>query len=118
MRSIELSYTIGQPRSAGPGASALLRNPMMDVLHAVRTQGSISAAARSIGLSVPEDLSIIGVDDTAIAAHNWPPMTTVRWPIQAMAKAAAIKLIDPVEARSQPSHFLSDLIERASVATA
>ena len=51
MRSIELSYTIGQPRSAGPGASALLRNPMMDVLHAVRTQGSISAAARSIGLS-------------------------------------------------------------------
>ncbi len=51
MRSIELSYTIGQPRPSGPGAPTLLRNPMMDVLHAVRTQGSISAAARSIGLS-------------------------------------------------------------------
>lgn len=73
-------------------------------------------AARSIGMSVPEDLSIIGFDDTAIAAHIWPPLTTVRWPIQAMARAAAIKLIDPVEARDQPSHFLSDLIERASVA--
>ncbi|MCX7283242.1 MAG: substrate-binding domain-containing protein, partial [Novosphingobium sp.] len=75
------------------------------VLHAVRKQG----------LSVPEDLSIIGFDDTAIAAHIWPPLTTVRWPIQAMAKAAAIKLIDPAEARRQPSRFLSDLIERASV---
>ncbi len=75
-------------------------------------------AARSIGMSVPEDLSIIGFDDTAIAAHIWPPLTTVRWPIQAMAKAAAIKLIDPVGAREQPSHFLSDLIERASVAPA
>ena len=36
--------------------------------------------------------------------------------IQAMAMAAAIKLIDPAEARKHPSHFLSDLIERASVA--
>lgn len=74
-------------------------------------------AARKQGLSVPEDLSIIGFDDTAIAAHIWPPLTTVRWPIQAMARAAAIKLIDPAQARKQPSHFLSDLIERASVAT-
>lgn len=75
-------------------------------------------AARKLGLSVPEDLSIVGFDDTAIAAHIWPPLTTVRWPIQAMAKAAAIKLIDPSQARKAPSHFLSDLIERASVASA
>jgi LacI family transcriptional regulator len=74
--------------------------------------------ARSMGLSVPEDLSIIGFDDTAIAAHIWPPMTTVRWPIEAMAKSAAIKLIDPTAAGKQPAHFLSDLIERASVASA
>ena len=67
-------------------------------------------------MSVPEDLSIIGFDDTPLTTRVWPPLTTVRWPIQAMARAAAIKLIDPVEARDQPSHFLSDLIERASVA--
>lgn len=73
-------------------------------------------AARSQGLSVPEDLSIVGFDDTAIAAHIWPPLTTVRWPIEAMAKAAATKLIDPAEAHTRPSYFLSDLIERASVA--
>lgn len=71
-------------------------------------------AARERGLNVPEDLSIIGFDDTATAAHIWPPLTTVRWPIRAMAKTAAAKLIRPATAASEPSFFLSDLIRRAS----
>jgi LacI family transcriptional regulator len=71
-------------------------------------------AARERGMSVPEDLSIIGFDDTAIAAHIWPPLTTVRWPIRAMARTAALKLTQPETAASEPSFFLSDLIRRAS----
>lgn len=73
-------------------------------------------AARQRQMSVPEDLSIIGFDDTAIAAHIWPPMTTVRWPIVSMARAAALKLVNPGEARQQPARFLSDLVCRSSVA--
>lgn len=71
-------------------------------------------AARERGLDVPEHLSIIGFDDTAIAAHLWPPLTTVRWPIVSMARAAALKLIRPGEAAKQPALFPSDLIRRAS----
>jgi LacI family transcriptional regulator len=67
-------------------------------------------------MDVPAELSIVGFDDTAIAAHIWPPLTTVRWPIKAMAKAAAMKLIHPEEAGEQPALFLSDLVTRASVA--
>jgi LacI family transcriptional regulator len=77
-------------------------------------------AARARGLSVPEDLSIIGFDDTPIAAHIWPPLTTVRWPIVSMARSAAIKLvgtmIDPEARTGQPSTFPSALVRRASVA--
>lgn len=68
MRKIELSYQItkqapatdtppgpaaagGLPIPAAPKPQALLRNPMMDVLHAVREQGSISATARVLGFS-------------------------------------------------------------------
>ena len=51
MRKIELSYTLTPARSGASQASALLRNPMMDVLHAVRSSGSISGAARELGLS-------------------------------------------------------------------
>ena len=77
-------------------------------------------AARARGLDVPRDLSIIGFDDTAIAAHLWPPLTTIRWPIADMARAAAYKLLadtpDADLTLAAPSIFPSSLIQRASVA--
>ena len=77
-------------------------------------------AARVRGISVPEDLSIIGFDDTPIAARVWPPLTTVRWPIVAMGHSAALKLIGETvggkSAEQEPSQFLSTLIRRGSVA--
>ncbi len=75
-------------------------------------------AARELGLDVPADLSIVGFDDTAIAAHLWPPLTTVRWPIQAMGKAAAAKLLGGEDSDAQPALFLSELIIRASAGPA
>ncbi|HEY6814057.1 MAG TPA: LacI family DNA-binding transcriptional regulator [Croceibacterium sp.] len=73
-------------------------------------------AARQRGMEVPRDLSIIGFDDTPIAAHIWPPLTTVRWPIATMARAAARKLVTGDErAEEGQSLFLSTLIRRASV---
>ncbi|RZM07953.1 MAG: LacI family DNA-binding transcriptional regulator, partial [Sphingomonas sp.] len=62
-------------------------------------------AARQRGLDIPRDLSIIGFDDTPIAAHVWPPLTTVRWPMTSMARSAALKLIageDGMAARHAP----------------
>jgi putative molybdopterin biosynthesis protein len=46
MRTVELSYSLA-PR----GDASVLRNALMDLLHAVREQGSISAAAKALGLS-------------------------------------------------------------------
>jgi len=76
-------------------------------------------AARMRGLDIPRDLSIIGFDDTSIAAHVWPPITTVRWPMTSMARSATLKLIaDSEDDRAgEPSLFLSTLIRRASVAS-
>ena len=47
MREVELSYALGKRRSQ----DALIRNPLMDLLHAVQQQGSISSAARALDLS-------------------------------------------------------------------
>ncbi len=80
--------------------------------------------ARQRGLEVPDDLSIIGFDDTSIASHLWPPLTTVRWPIATMARAAALKLIgdgdddgdgDEDGGDGDDLMFVSTLIRRASV---
>lgn len=71
-------------------------------------------AARQRNIEVPAQLSLVGFDDTAIAAHLWPPLTTVRWPIRTMARAAAVKLIDPARAAEQAASFPSELVRRAS----
>ena len=76
-------------------------------------------AARGRGIDVPQQLSIVGFDDTPIAAHIWPPLTTVRWPIVSMARAAALKLVGhlgPEGEAPEPSLFISSLVRRASVA--
>lgn len=72
--------------------------------------------AEELDLHVPNDLSLIGFDDSPTAAHVWPPLTTVRWPIRTMAKAAALKLIGSGGKEPQPHRFLSDLVMRSSVA--
>lgn len=47
MHEVELSYALGARRSP----DALIRNPLMDLLHAVQQHGSISSAARALDLS-------------------------------------------------------------------
>jgi len=73
-------------------------------------------AARQRNLDVPADLSIIGFDDSPIAAHIWPPLTTVGWPIRAMAKAAALKLVAPADEGARDYTFPARLVQRQSVA--
>ncbi|TMJ19879.1 MAG: LacI family DNA-binding transcriptional regulator [Alphaproteobacteria bacterium] len=75
-------------------------------------------AARERGIAVPDELSVIGFDDTPIAAHIWPPLSTVRWPIVSMARAAARKLVSDMVGGlgEQPAMLPSRLIHRASVA--
>ncbi|HEY3047756.1 MAG TPA: substrate-binding domain-containing protein [Polaromonas sp.] len=47
MHKVELSYLLSTQR----GKDALIRNPLMDMLHAVREQGSISKASKALDLS-------------------------------------------------------------------
>lgn len=49
--------------------------------------GALSAA-RKMGLSVPEDISIAGLDDIPFAAYSHPPLTTVRVPAYEIGEKA------------------------------
>ncbi|GAB3176825.1 LacI family DNA-binding transcriptional regulator [Nesterenkonia halophila] len=44
------------------------------------------------GLSVPEDVAVVGFDDVDGAAHLSPPLTTVRQPFEAVGRAAIAEL--------------------------
>ena len=76
----------------------------------------VYTSARKAGLSIPEDLSIVGFDDTPMASRIWPQMTTVRLPIREMGKAAAIRLLEQLEGKSvkQSVQFSPELIVRQS----
>lgn len=45
------------------------------------------------GIRVPEQLSVAGFDDSALAQHISPALTTVRQPLKTMAETAALALI-------------------------
>ena len=51
------------------------------------------SVAHRLGLDVPDDVSIVGFDDTALATSVWPELTTVKQPISAMAEAALELLV-------------------------
>ena len=52
------------------------------------------SALREAGLSIPNDISIIGFDDIPWSAYSDPPLTTVRLPAQKMASEACLLLLD------------------------
>ncbi len=54
------------------------------------------------GLRVPEDISIIGVDDIELTQHLHPPLTTVRQPIDQMARAGIDMLLKCIHTESNP----------------
>jgi DNA-binding LacI/PurR family transcriptional regulator len=58
--------------------------------------GAMSEARRR-GLSVPDQLSIVGFDDTPMAAYSTPPLTTLTQPIADMARVAVDGLIADLE---------------------
>ncbi|MBI5865709.1 MAG: LacI family DNA-binding transcriptional regulator [Planctomycetes bacterium] len=52
----------------------------------------IVAAANSLGVEIPNDIAVVGFDDTRIARMTRPPLTTVRVPTSAMG-ASAIEIL-------------------------
>lgn len=65
--------------------------------------GVLTAAQRQ-GIAVPAELSIVGFDDSPSATLVWPPLTTVRQPVEDMARMAVDLLVAPSgAAASEPA---------------
>jgi LacI family transcriptional regulator len=83
----------------------------------------VAAGAMSVlrdeGVRIPEDMSIIGFNDGAIAEVLAPPLTTVRTPLETMGYQAAASLIQYIEG---DGGFVgktlrdTEIVERASTA--
>ncbi len=70
-------------------------------------------------MNLPEDISIVGFDDVALAKYLHPPLTTVHYPIEKMARRAAnlaLQLNSGTAVTPQNNRFSAELILRDSVA--
>lgn len=92
------------------GMTAVICGSDLMALGAVR-------AARQRGLRVPEDVSVVGFDDSPLMAFTSPALTTVRQPVAAMADAASQALLDAIAGTPLPATeylYAPELIVRES----
>jgi LacI family transcriptional regulator len=79
----------------------------------------VMEAARARGLRVPEDLSLVGFDDTQVARLASPPLTTVKQPLREMGAVAlrtALQLAAGERVDSHHVELATTLIVRESAA--
>jgi LacI family transcriptional regulator len=106
--------------TAHASAVAMLRlpEPPTAVFAACDQQAmGVYEAARSLGLRIPDDLSVVGFDDIPTTAWMSPPLTTVRQPLAEMA-ALAVRTVLSAGAPSahRRAEIPTELVVRASTA--
>lgn len=78
----------------------------------------VMAGLRHCGLSIPEDVSVVGMDNVAVSEYVWPPLTTVATPVREVAETMVEQAIARVNASDMPPRefsFPPRLVERQSV---
>jgi len=88
--------------SAAGGFAAGVRlaaNPELTAVFAANDDMAIGLmrALTAAGRRVPEDVSVVGVDDVPLAAYVNPPLTTMAQPFEVIASAGLASLIAAVE---------------------
>jgi LacI family transcriptional regulator len=102
------------------GAGALLDlRPMPTAVFAASDECAVGLihVARSRGLRVPEDLSVVGFDDSEIASMTSPPLTTMRQPLHEMGMVAlrtALRLAAGERIASKHLELATELVVRES----
>jgi LacI family transcriptional regulator len=96
-----------QPRPSA--IFALNDNMAVGVLH----------AAKRRGIAVPDELSVVGVDDAGLAATVVPRLTTIRQPLQEMGRVAVSllwRILQERQIEAAPVLLSTELIVRESTA--
>lgn len=83
----------------------------------IMTQGAL-LGLRSLGLAIPEDVSLIGFDDFDLATFTNPPITVVAQPTAEIGRLAAQLLLERLERTDMKPRivrFSTQLVPRGSV---
>lgn len=109
------------PDAGAGGTLALLRlQPPPTAIIALSDQLALGAlrAAQDTDLHVPDQLSVVGFDDSPSAAHGQPPLTTVRQPLRERGQAAGrvVRAVLAGQTPVVPGPFPVQMVVRSSTA--
>ena len=88
---------------AGQYLLALSPRPTAILCFSDAVASGVLRAARDAGLSVPDDVSIVGFDDSPLARQLSPELTTVRQNLAAKGRAAVAALNAQIEHKDEPA---------------
>ena len=81
--------------------------PKLDAVFACNDQMALGVlqAAHQLSLRIPEDLGVVGFDNTPESAYYWPPLTTVRHQLREQGQIAVQELVKliMVDSYQQPN---------------
>ena len=121
--AMQPEFTIEGDWSAKSGYDALMAFAELgNMPSAIVAQNDLMAvgmlrAARDMGIAIPDQLSIIGIDDIPMAAYSAPPLTTIKQDFLMIGQEAAKLLIRSVEEPDAPLQHLvlpAEMVTRRS----
>ncbi len=103
-----LGYDPQQGRAALRALAALPVRPTAIVVANVNAALGLLGEARSAGIRVPDDLSIVAIHDAWTADNSWPPLTTVRMPLYELGRLSMGALSDRIRDASIADIVVTD----------
>ena len=57
----------------------------------------VYSAVRDLGLSIPDDVSVLGFDDHQLSSLLTPPMSTFRWPVDELVASVVERTVKAID---------------------
>lgn len=94
-RILEAGYTFESGVAAAEKLLAGKRRPSAIFCGNDEMAAGVYKVALRSGIGIPQQLSVIGFDDSPLASRLWPALSSVRLPIRDMGRIAATMLLQP-----------------------
>ncbi|WP_374928025.1 LacI family DNA-binding transcriptional regulator [Kytococcus sedentarius] len=118
---VDVEHTFYTVEGGAAGGAALLDRGATAVVAASDLMAlGVIREADARGVRVPGDLSVVGFDDSILMQFTHPPLTTVRQPVEALARATVDRLLWQLQGQDPPRHgemlFAPELVVRGTTA--
>jgi len=110
-------FTFNSGRALGAELLASNTRPSAIMCANDEMAAGVYHSAAAAGIAIPRDLSVTGFDDSPVASHLYPPLTSVRQPVQDMM-AIAVDILTSAQPISKQvvAQFDAVVITRESIA--